>query len=319
MDDARVQLTKVLGEIYKKTGIRLRTKPEKKDETSFSADFYGKKLTLYLDGTGEETNRLAALASYLIANVDLRTLPSDCEEFAKSLLLGEGSDWDVFRFVTRYGVPSGACVAFDVLPDKCPTQAYELVKSSVADTGDLVVCMDKNRFAVVCFIGEEQNTLEFGQFLWQSLYEELGVRASIGVGCEAPSFSEISISYHQAVAAVRMAALFENVGEVHSYREYLLVKMLEELPVGRLEEHMTQFRLEEVKDVFSDKEIASTAEAFLECDLNVSEASRKLFMHRNTLTYRLDKIERTTGLDIRKFADAVTFRVLSVIYRLSQK
>ena len=58
------------------------------------------------------------------------------------------------------------------------------------------------------------------------------------------------------------------------------------------------------------------AEAFLESSLNVSEASRNLFMHRNTLMYRLDKIERVTGLNIRKFSDAVTFRILSVLHRL---
>ena len=58
-----------------------------------------------------------------------------------------------------------------------------------------------------------------------------------------------------------------------------------------------------------------TAEVFLENNLNVSETSRKLFLHRNTLTYRLDKIERQTGLDIRKFSDAVTFRLITVLFK----
>ncbi|MDE5897076.1 MAG: helix-turn-helix domain-containing protein, partial [Clostridia bacterium] len=65
-------------------------------------------------------------------------------------------------------------------------------------------------------------------------------------------------------------------------------------------------------------EMSGTAEAFLECSLNLSETSRNLFLHRNTLTYRLDKIERVTGLNIRKFSDAVTFRVITILYRLLQ-
>ena len=77
-----------------------------------------------------------------------------------------------------------------------------------------------------------------------------------------------------------------------------------------------QFRIGNLDEVFDDTEIAETAEAFLESSLNVSEASRTLFMHRNTLMYRLDKIERITGLNIRKFSDAVTFRILSVLHRL---
>ena len=62
-----------------------------------------------------------------------------------------------------------------------------------------------------------------------------------------------------------------------------------------------------------------TAEVFLENNLNVSETSRKLFLHRNTLTYRLDKIERQTGLDIRKFSDAVTFRLITVLFKQGKK
>ena len=68
--------------------------------------------------------------------------------------------------------------------------------------------------------------------------------------------------------------------------------------------------------MFGDEELYETADAFLESSLNLSETSRQLFMHRNTLMYRLDKIERITGLNIRKFSDAVTFRILSVLHRL---
>lgn len=68
--------------------------------------------------------------------------------------------------------------------------------------------------------------------------------------------------------------------------------------------------------VFTDKEMVNTADEFLENSLNVSETSRKLYLHRNTLIYRLDKIEKETGLNIRKFSDAVTFRIITVLVKL---
>ena len=142
------------------------------------------------------------------------------------------------------------------------------------------------------------------------------MHASVGIGCEVASFSEIAQSYSQAVTAVRVSAMFRDAGEVHSYREYLLVRMLEDVPRSRLEEYMTQFRIGGIGEVFGDEELYETADAFLESSLNLSETSRQLFMHRNTLMYRLDKIERITGLNIRKFSDAVTFRILSVLHRL---
>jgi carbohydrate diacid regulator len=71
--------------------------------------------------------------------------------------------------------------------------------------------------------------------------------------------------------------------------------------------------------VFEDEEMLETAEVFLQSSLNVSETSRNLYMHRNTLLYRLDKIEKSTGLNIRLFSDAVSFRVLTVLHKLLKK
>ena len=79
---------------------------------------------------------------------------------------------------------------------------------------------------------------------------------------------------------------------------------------------MEQFYVESADEVFEDQDMMETAERFLENSLNISETSRDLFMHRNTLMYRLDKIERITGLNIRKFSDAVTFRVITILYKL---
>ena len=68
--------------------------------------------------------------------------------------------------------------------------------------------------------------------------------------------------------------------------------------------------------VFDDEEMINTAEEFLENSLNVSETARNLFMHRNTLIYRLDKIEKETGLNIRNFSDAVTFRLITILHKV---
>ena len=70
---------------------------------------------------------------------------------------------------------------------------------------------------------------------------------------------------------------------------------------------------------FTNVMFLTTAEEFLRSSLNVSETSRSLYMHRNTLLYRLDKIEKATGLNIRSFSDALSFYLLTAIYRLLGK
>ena len=94
--------------------------------------------------------------------------------------------------------------------------------------------------------------------------------------------------------------------------------MLEDLPKFTRGEYLETLMDSGAREIFDDEEMVNTAEEFLENSLNVSETSRKLYLHRNTLTYRLDKIERATGLNIRKFSDAVTFRLITVLSKLSR-
>ena len=97
-----------------------------------------------------------------------------------------------------------------------------------------------------------------------------------------------------------------------------IIKLIEDMPKHKLSENF-EFLLDSgAKEIFDDPEMVVTAEEFLDNNLNSSETARKLFLHRNTLTYRLDKIERLTGLDIRKFSDAITFRLISIINRLTR-
>ena len=88
------------------------------------------------------------------------------------------------------------------------------------------------------------------------------------------------------------------------------------MPAARRAEYLSVLLDGEARELLKDEDLAGTAEEFLGNDLNVSETSRNLYMHRNTLMYRLDKLERMTGLNLRKFSDAVTFRVITILNRL---
>ena len=99
-------------------------------------------------------------------------------------------------------------------------------------------------------------------------------------------------------------------------KRYVLFKILEDVPKYKLNDYVNLLVDKDAREIFEDKEMTETAEEFLSNNLNTSETSRKLFLHRNTLTYRLDKIEKATGLNIRKFSDAVTFRLLTILFKL---
>ena len=318
MGESLSQLDKILGDLRDKTGVDAYFVSRGGKETAFTAEWGGEPIHLFVAGKGAEAERSAKLVAYLLAQTQVRELRSDKSDSLKSILLGEGGSFLAFNYLTRYSLADGPCFAVDIMPEKKVHEAAQHFESCVEGTQDMVVKMDDTRLAVVKFLSEGQSSFEFAQFLNQSLYEETGIRAMVGVGCEMKSFGDIAVSYHQAATAVRMSAILHAKGDVHSYREFLLMRLLEDLPRARLKDYMEQFRVSGAEEIFEDEDMAGTAEEFLESSLNISETSRNLFMHRNTLMYRLDKIERATGLNIRKFSDAVTFRVLTILYKLLQ-
>ena len=311
--DTLLQLSKVLQDLHKETGTQLSLSSFGEEETAFPVTYRGEETTLYIRGKGADNENTIRLVRYLLAGASKEERPLQ-GDVLKNILLGEGGEWEAFRYITKNNLGGGECFALDIVPDKRADEAFKQIERCIESKHDRAVRMDESRIAIVRFAGEE-SPMEFAQFIFLSLYEELGIRASIGVGCEAP-FAQIASSYTQAVTAVKLSGIFHSKGEVHSYREYLLVTMLEDLSEARIKEYMAQFRVGGAEEVFSDPDLASTAEQFLENNLNVSETSRALFAHRNTLMYRLDKIKRITGLDLKNFSDAVTFRVISILYKL---
>ena len=183
-----------------------------------------------------------------------------------------------------------------------------------------MVKIDDEQLAFVKFVDDEsdeyQSSTEYAEFLKQSIYEETGASVKIAIGGTVKTVADLSTSFSQAMTAVRMINAIDAKGDVHSYKEYVLIRMLEDLPKYKLNENLETLMDTGAREIFSDEEMINTAEEFLENSLNVSETSRKLYLHRNTLTYRLDKIEKATGLNIRKFSDAVTFRLITILSKL---
>lgn len=310
-------LEKVLSDIRDKTGVEVSLTPN--GGVKRTLNDRGEEVSFWLEGEGEQVEKTAELICYLIQSVDIKQLFPQKEDYLRNILLGEGGSWYLSRFMTKFNLPTTPCYAIELSCPRMLSEVLAQIENCLSDPADMAVKMDEHKIAVVKFCEENLSPIEFGRFLCQSLYEELGVRVSVGVGCEGKHFSEIAQSYHQAAIALRMSELFRSKGEAHTYREYLLVKMLEDIPEGKLKEYMAQFNVSGTEAIFSDEEMIETAEEFLENSLNISETSRNLYMHRNTLMYRLDKIERVTGLNLRKFSDAVTFRILTICNKLLKR
>ncbi len=276
-----------------------------------------------LEGAEEfHKNYALLLPSYIEGFADKETELSKTEHL-KRILQGECSSMSVYKYTAKFSVKGAACYAIVIRVNRLLNEVLAVLEQYGGNSLDTALKMSEDTCVLVKFVeetqGEYRSSVDYAEFLAQSLKEELGLDVLVGVGPTVRELKDISASYTQAENTLRYADVFEISGKVHSYREFILVKILEGIPEVKLAQYFADITDEHCKEVFDDDEMLGTAEAFLESSLNVSETSRNLYMHRNTLLYRLDKIEKATGLNIRQFSDAVSFRVLTALHKLLKK
>ncbi|MBQ8230018.1 MAG: helix-turn-helix domain-containing protein [Clostridia bacterium] len=271
--------------------------------------------------TDTERNYAFLLPSYIEGFAEKETELSKTE-YLKRILLGECSSMGLYKYTTKYSVRGAACFVIALRVPKLLQETVTVLEQYGGNSLDTVVQMSEQNCVLVKFLEEDSeysSSVDYAEFLVQSIKEELGITVHAGVGPTVRELKDSAISYASAENALRYADVFEASGNVHSYRDFILIKMLEDIPESKLAEYLSELSDEHSKEIFEDEEMLGTAEAFLDSSLNVSETSRNLYMHRNTLLYRLDKIEKATGLNVRDFSDAVSFRVLTILHKLLKK
>ena len=292
------------------------------NRTFFRLKYKNARLTGMIDGVGETEKNYAFLILNLIENSSNRELQLSQAEYLKMILLGECTRPQIQKYMRKFSVPQLPVYVLVVSnKENKNAEILNVLNNFSTNASDVAAEMEEGVAVFVKFIDEAsdneyQSAAEYAGFMQQSIFEETGVRVSIAVGGTVPTLAEANTSYQQAMTTLRMSTAMNSKGEVHTFKEFLLVKMLEDIPKFKLNEYLEILLDGDAKSIFSDPEMTNTAEEFLENSLNVSETSRKLYLHRNTLMYRLDKIERSTGLNIRRFSDAVTFRLITYLYRL---
>ena len=139
-----------------------------------------------------------------------------------------------------------------------------------------------------------------------------GCDARVAVGSLVRTFQEISKSYSDAMTALKVSKIFEEESHISRYDKLGLGRLIYQLPRSLCEMFIEEVFPDEAYKQLDD-ETKMTIETFFDNDLNGSETSRELFVHRNTLVYRLEKVKVKTGLDLRLFEDAVLFKMATMV------
>ena len=150
------------------------------------------------------------------------------------------------------------------------------------------------------------------QNIEQTLRSELFVKTVIGISTVAGHLRELADAYKEAQVAIEVGKVFETEKTIINYENLGIGRLIYQLPTTLCEIFLSEVFKKNSIDTL-DQETLFTINKFFENNLNVSETSRKLFVHRNTLVYRLEKIKKLTGLDLREFDDAIIFKVALMV------
>ncbi len=180
---------------------------------------------------------------------------------------------------------------------------------------DFVLSINETDIAVVKQISAdtEQEALEkMALRMEETLKNELYVKTVIGIGTIAEHLRSLADSYKEAQTAIDVCKVFDTEKSIMSYENLGIGRLIYQLPTTLCEIFLSEvFKKNSIDSL--DQETLFTINKFFENNLNVSETSRKLFVHRNTLVYRLEKIKKLTGLDLREFDHAIVFKVALMV------
>ncbi len=241
----------------------------------------------------------------------------DRNNFMQNILLGNMLVVDMYNKAQKLHIEQAERVVYVIgFENKKDATALELVKNLFASkTRDFVTEIDDSSMILIKDtrdMKEDQDLKNLADMIVDNLHTEAMVRVRVGYGNRVNNLPDIARSYQEAKMALEVGKIFYADKETIAYRYLGIGRLIYQLPMSLCEMFIHEVFGEEVPDVFNE-EISGTIQKFFENNLNISETARQLYVHRNTLVYRLERLEKAIGLDIRKFDDAMTFKIAMMV------
>ncbi len=184
-----------------------------------------------------------------------------------------------------------------------------------AKNKDFIIAVDEQNIVLVKEMkkgAQLKDSEKISRSIVDTLNTEGLIKAYVGIGTVGENISDLAKSYKEAQVAMEVGKVFDTEKYIMSYQNLGIGRLIYQLPTTLCELFLKEVFQKKSIDAL-DSETILTIQKFFENNLNVSETSRQLYVHRNTLVYRLDKIQKLTGLDLRTFDDAIIFKVAMMV------
>ncbi len=276
---------------------------------------------LVVSGSGEDIYTLGKMAAFQIQGLMTAYKERfDRDNFIKNLLLDNLLLVDIFSRAKKLHIqPEVRRVVITIESDaEKAGRVLELMRTGYGTNNkDFITAVDENNVIIVKDLDTPEREEDIQRYCmgYMDMLERGGISGvRIAYGTVVGELKEVSHSYKEAKMALDVGKIFFDDRSIIAYSELGIGRLIYQLPIPLCKLFIKEIFDGQGPDDF-DEETLMTISKFFENSLNVSETSRQLFIHRNTLVYRLDKLQKATGLDIRVFEDAITFKIALMVVK----
>ena len=277
------------------------------------------EFAVFVQGTDENASRYANLLAITLSNIKTYYDEKyDRNNFIKNVVLDNILPGDIVikarelhfnaevsrvAFLIRI-VSANDISAYDVIQNLFPDKSKDFV-FNITETDIVLVKEVKSSV-------ESKDLEKLARSIADTLSSEFYTRVNVGIGTIVTGVKELARSFKEAQTALEVGKVFDTDKVIVSYDNLGIARLIYHLPTTLCETFLQEvFKRGSIEAL--DHETLFTIQRFFENNLNVSETSRKLFVHRNTLVYRLEKIKKLTGLDLREFDHAIIFKIALMV------
>lgn len=276
---------------------------------------------LLANGGGDDVYMVGKIATFQIQNLLVAYKERfDKDNFIKNLLLDNLLLVDIYNRAKKLHIDTEVRRVIFIIETKHEkdSNALDNVRTLLGNKSkDFVTAVDEKNIIVVKELEANDGHEELEKVakeLYELLKEDGEEEILIAYGTIVNDIKEVSKSYKEAKLALDVGKIFFGEKNIMAYNALGIGRLIYQLPIPLCKMFIREIFEGKSPDDF-DEETLTTINKFFENNLNVSETSRQLYIHRNTLVYRLDKLQKSTGLDLRVFEDAITFKIALMVVK----
>ncbi len=281
---------------------------------------------VFMEGDDKMAEKMSKLLAVSLTNIkNLYDEKYDKGSFVKNIILDNILPSDIYikSKELHFNTEENRIVFLIKFYGKTDMMPFEMLQNMFPDKSkDYVISVGEHDIVLVKDVkpGTDMKEIErIATNISDTLSSEFYTKVNIGISTIVENLKDLARAYKEAQIALEVGKVFETEKNIISYENLGIGRLIYQLPTTLCEMFLQEvFKRGSLESL--DRETLMTIQCFFENNLNVSETSRKLFVHRNTLVYRLEKIRKITGLDLREFEHAITFKVALMVKKyLSSK